>query len=355
MHRLVSKTPFLTESGVVLPELEFVYHTYGTLNLRRDNVIWVCHALTANADAADWWSGLIGPGKILDTDKYFVICANSQGSCYGATNPHSINPATGRKYGKDFPVLTIRDLARAHEILRKQLNINRIRLLIGGSMGGQQILEWAIMQPNLAEQIVVMATNAKHSAWGIAYNEAQRMALEADPTLYSETETAGQKGLEAARAVAMLSYRNYTTYNRAQTDNSEEGIDNFKVSSYQRYQGKKLRERFTALSYYTVSKSMDTHNVGRGRGGAAAALAKITAPTLVISISSDELFPPAEQNFLAENIPQAQLRLIDSSYGHDGFLIEFPVISVLLEEFMNGENAGKRNINLRAMPGTEVF
>ena len=176
-----------------------------------------------------FWLFLKGEGKILDTKKYFIICANNLGSCYGATNARSINPKTKSSYGKDFPLITTRDMALAHEKLRKELNINSIHLLIGGSMGGQVALEWTVEHSNIIRNLCVLATNARHSSWGIAFNEAQRMAIETDLSLYDDNENAGSKGLETARAIAMLSYRNHLTYNQTQIDISLDGMEDFRT------------------------------------------------------------------------------------------------------------------------------
>ena len=202
--------------------------------------------------------------------------------------------------------------------MAKHLQINCIELICGGSLGGQQAMEWAITEPEFIKKLFVIATNARHSAWGIAFNEAQRMAIDA-----------GEKGLEAARAIAMLSYRNYDMYNNTQTDNDGRA-DNFSAASYQRYQGEKLKKRFDAGSYIVLSKAMDSHNVGRGRESIGHALKSIKAKTLVTGILSDILFPLAEQQFLAQHIPGAVYTEIDSRYGHDGFLIETKIISELL-------------------------
>lgn len=355
MNYIKSTTPFTLEIGQTLPLLEFTYHTYGQLNELGDNVVWICHALTANSDAAEWWSGLVGEGKTLDTNKYFIVCANNLGSCYGATSPRSVNPITQQSYEKYFPLITTRDMALAHESLRKELNIKSLHLLIGGSMGGQVALEWSIERPNIVRNLCVLATNARHSSWGIAFNEAQRMAIETDPTLYGKSEDAGKKGLEAARAIAMLSYRNHLTYNQTQVENSLDGMEDFRASSYQRYQGKKFRERFDALSYLSLSKSMDAHNVGRNRGGVEIALSKIFAPTLVIGIASDILFPPEEQEFIAQHIPDSDLEIIESSYGHDGFLIEYEKIGELLKNFLKGDLRKDKKIKLSTLPGKELF
>lgn len=333
MKILNHKQPFILENGSVLPEIEIAYHTYGQLNDAGDNVIWICHALTANSDAADWWNGLVGEGKLFDPKDYFIVCANMLGSCYGATNANSINPTTGKRYGATFPLITIRDIVNSHRILQKYLNIEHIRLAIGGSMGGQQVLEWSIIDPNLFEQIVVLAAGAKLTAWSRGLNAAQRMAIEADPTLYEHSPYAGKKGLEAARAIGMLSYRSYESYNFLQKD-SDDSIEQFKVDSYLRYQGAKLSKRFTALSYLSVTKSMDSHNVGRNRGGIENALQQIKASALVIGIESDLLFPIDEQVELARHIPNAQLEIIESPYGHDGFLIEYEQITRIITRFL---------------------
>ncbi len=318
--KFIYDKPFNLECGAVLPALTIAYSYYGQLNTEKDNVIFVCHALTANSDVADWWPQMVGPGLAFDTDKYFVVCANILGSCYGSTGPASINPETTQPYAKNFPLITVRDIVRAHQILAQHLQIKSIHLLAGGLLGGQQAMEWAIKEPEFVKNLFVIATNPRHSAWGIAFNEAQRMALEAGPT-----------GIEAARAIAMLSYRNYSMYDSTQTD-IEEKIDDFRAAGYQRYQGLKLKKRFDPDSYYTLSKAMDTHHVGRGRNSMHEALRTIKAKTLVIGISSDILFPNMEQQFLAENITGAVYHQIDSPYGHDGFLIETNQITDLLRK-----------------------
>ncbi len=327
------KNPFPLECGKILPELDIAYCTYGKLNNTKDNVVWVCHALTANADAKDWWDGLIGAGKLFDPEKYFIICSNMLGSCYGATTPESINPETGKSYGDTFPLVTIKDIVGSHKILRKYLKIESIEVLIGGSMGGQQVLEWAIQEPKLFKYIIPIATNAKHSPWAIAFNESQRMALDADPTFGTDAPNAGHKGLEAARSIAMLSYRHYVTYDKSQKDALSK-IEDFRASSYQKYQGIKLRKRFEPLAYYSLSKGMDSQDVGRGRGSVKKALKKIKAKTLVISIDTDVLFPPSEQKFIAKHIKKAKYKIVKSNYGHDGFLIEYDQLEKIIGKFL---------------------
>ena len=313
---------FKTESGSVLPAIEITYTVHGELTNTNKKVIWIVHALTANSDPLEWWDGLVGSQKLFDPNEYTIVCANNLGSCYGTTGPMSINPLTNVAYAEIFPLVTIRDMSRVLELLRRHLGIEKIHLLIGGSMGGQVGLEWAIEQPELFENLVPIATNARHSAWGIAFNEAQRLAL-----------GSGVAGLVAARAIALLSYRGYAAYNATQTD-EDERIDFFRAASYQQYQGEKLVKRFNSDSYYALSKAMDSHNVGRGRVSIKDALAKIKARTLVVGISSDILFPVQEQQLLAETIQDASLAVIDSEYGHDGFLLEYNKLERLLRKFL---------------------
>jgi homoserine O-acetyltransferase len=322
--------PFELENGETLPELELAYNTLGQLNAEGSNVVWICHALTANAHPEEWWSGMFDKEKGIDLEKYFVICVNTIGSCYGSTNPQSIHPETQKPYGLNFPKFSVKDMSRSLSLLRQHLGITKIKYLFGGSMGGMQAMEWAILEPNKIENLILLATSAKHSSWGIAFNETQRMAIEADATFYENTKGAGKKGLEAARAIALLSYRNYRTYQTTQID-QENTIDHFRASSYQNYQGQKLSRRFDAKSYWYLSKAMDSHDVGRHRGDCQTALSFIKAKTLVIGIQSDLLFPVEEQAFLAQHIPDAELEVIDSIYGHDGFLIEIETIKTLLQ------------------------
>lgn len=325
-----SKEPFILENGAVLPEITIAYQTFGTLNSQRNNVIWVIHALTANADVSDWWAGLFGKGKVLDPEKHFIVCANNLGSCYGSTYALSLNPENKEPYFHQFPLITTRDMANFLERLRQELNLAQIQMLIGGSLGGQIAMEWAILQPDRIKNLVLLATNAFHSPWGIAFNEAQRMAIQADPSWQYAHPQAGMMGLKAARAMALLSYRNVEIYNKRQKEEDNSKIDNFKASSYQQYQGEKLIRRFNAFAYWTLSKAMDSHNVGRNRESTQQALTAIKAQTKVIGISSDLLFPVSEQKFLAENIANASLHIIDSLYGHDGFLLEFDAIETIL-------------------------
>lgn len=326
---------FVLETGTSLPGIQIAYHQYGTLNAQRDNVIWVCHALTANSEVADWWPGMIGEGLLFDPQKDYIICANMIGSCYGSTYALSVNPRTGSPYFHDFPRITVRDMVRAQRLLCDHLGIQRIRVVIGGSMGGQQSLEWAIQAPEMIDYLLPIATNAQHAPWGIAFNESQRMAIEADATWRESQPDAGIRGMRAARAVALLSYRNYETYAATQADATDALDAEFRAVSYQRYQGEKLARRFDAFAYWTLSRAMDAHHVGRGRGGIEAALATIRAKTLAIGVSSDLLFPVAEQQRIAHLVPGGKYVEIDSRYGHDGFLIEVESLTREIRAFLS--------------------
>jgi homoserine O-acetyltransferase len=230
-------------------------------------------------------------------------------------------------------------MANAYKPLRTFLGIHKIHVGIGGSMGGQQLLEWAIDEPELFEFIFPIATNAFHSAWGIAFNESQRLSIECDTTWKEKNDSAGINGMKVARGIALISYRNYITYNASQAEDGNEKLEHFKTSSYQRYQGEKLAKRFNAFSYYLLSKGMDSHNVGRHRHSAEAALQQIKARTFTIGITTDILFPVTEQQFIADNIPGAEFTTIHSNYGHDGFLLEFEQIETLISKFLTKQTS----------------
>jgi homoserine O-acetyltransferase/O-succinyltransferase len=337
MNTIRHNYPFKTETGAILPSLEIAYHTWGKLNKEADNVIWICHALTANSDAESWWPGMVGPGLLFDPSEYFIICANILGSCYGTTGPASVNPDSGKPWLRDFPLITFRDLVNVHEILRKHLNINQIHTVIGASIGGFQALEYSIMYPDIVKRLVFIASSARQSPWAIGFSESQRLAMEADPTFTENLPEGGKKGMKAARSIALLSYRNAYAYNTTQLDEGDEKTESFKASSYQAYQGDKLVSRFNPYSYYCITRLSDSHNVGRGRGGVESALRSIRAQTLCIGITSDVLFPVAEQKFVAENIAGGKYVEIDSFFGHDGFLIEWEKVTSVIREFWEGK------------------
>jgi homoserine O-acetyltransferase len=333
-HFFTYRQPLKLETGQTLSGVDVVYHTAGTLNADKSNVIWFCHALTANSDVLDWWSSLCGPGLTFDPSEHFIVCANILGSCYGSSGPLTINPLDGKPYYSRFPQVTIRDMVQAHIALRKHLNIAKISTLIGGSMGGYQVQEWALTEPEVMDQLVLLATSAHESAWGIAIHTAQRLAIETDTSWNELQPQAGARGLKTARAIGMLTYRNYDAFVKNQTD-PEHKLDNFKAASYINYQGEKLVKRFNAYSYWILTKAMDSHNVARNRGTIQEALKRIRAKTLLIGISSDFLCPVAEQKFLAQYIPHSHYVEIDSPYGHDGFLIEGKQIGDAITSFFS--------------------
>lgn len=338
-HTFHHRQHFELESGASLPGFQLQYTTLGKLNEDRSNVVWICHALTGNSDFTGWWAGLFSAEGPFDPAGNFIICANMPGGCYGSTGPLSLNPSTGTPYYHTFPILTNRDVVRAFDLLRQALGISRVHTLIGGSLGGQQVLEWAIQRPSVFEHIIPIACNALHSPWGIAFNEAQRLAIEADGSWKLNEPRAGIEGLKAARAIGMLSYRHYDTYGETQSEKNNGTTDHFRASTYQRYQGEKLARRFNAFSYWHLTKMMDSHNVGRDRESVELALKRIEAKALVVGIESDILFPLTEQQYLAQQIPKATFEVITSIYGHDGFLVEFGQLNRIIKHYFKKVNS----------------
>lgn len=330
--------PFRLESGDTLPGIDIAYHTFGTLNEKKDNCIWVCHALTANSDVADWWPHTVEKGAFLDPDKYFIVCANIISSCYGSTGPMSVNPATGKPWYSDFPLVTIRDVVEAHRLLADKLDIHKIFSLIGASVGGFQSLEWAAGYPDEIESMVLIATEAKASPWAIALDETQRMAIFSDSSYGMESSDAGSKGLAAARAIGLLSYRGPSGYNESQRD-----IDGFdplsgnphRAQTYQRYQGEKLVKRFDAYSYMSILNMFDTHDIGRGRGGVEKVLSSLPMPVLTVGITTDIIFTPDYMKWLSSQIPRSEYKEIESPFGHDGFLVEYKLLNKIIIDFFN--------------------
>ncbi|MEO5942921.1 MAG: homoserine O-acetyltransferase [Ferruginibacter sp.] len=335
MHQYNYNRNFLLDTGNSLPGITIAYTTLGKLNEDASNVVWICHALTANSEVDKWWPGIVGDGCIIDTSKYFVVCANILGSCYGSSGPLSIDPKTDKPYYSTFPLITIRDMVKAHMLLREHLAIEKIHLLVGGSMGGYQAMEWSLMESKRINKLFLLSTSATESAWGKAVHAAQRLAIEADPTWKNTAENAGLNGLKAARGIGMLTYRSYGVMIKTQADTDAEKMDDYKAASYINYQGDKLANRFNAYSYWILTKAMDSHHLARGRGGNIdETLKQITQPALIVGISSDILCPIAEQQHLADFIPNATLIEIDSDYGHDGFLIETEKIGESLQKWL---------------------
>ena len=347
----IHKEEFVLESREIFKELKICYHISREWNesgeqnerQRRKKVVWITHALTANSNPCEWWSELVGEGRFLDPRKYTIVCANLIGSCYGSTSPLSINPETGRPYLLNFPKTTVRDIVATLDLLREHLGIKEIDLLIGGSVGGFQAIEWSISRRDIIKNVALLACNARITPWGNAFNESQRMALFADPTLEQQefsikkgeiVARGGAKGLAAARSIALISYRSYQGYNKSQYETSNEIIWNHKAASYQQYQGQKLVKRFDAYSYLSMINLTDSHNIGRGRGGVDTALNMINANVVCIGIDSDILFPTEEQKYIASRVKRGSYREITSLYGHDGFLLEWKQIETILKEIL---------------------
>lgn len=328
-------TSYTTEKGVEIQNPKIAYRSWGNLNTNKDNVVFICHALTGNADADDWFGGLIGKDKTINPDKYFIICPNILGSCYGSTGPTSINPETKKAWQADFPEITIRDIVRFNQKLLDELDISGIELVVGGSLGGMTALEFTIMDSRIKSS-ALFAMGKAHSPWAIGISEAQRMAIYADENwkdgFYSE-DLLPKKGLAAARAMAMITYRTPINYGQkfGREVHPEKNI--YQVESYLNYQGQKLVDRFDANSYVTLSKAMDTHDVSRDRGSFEEVLAKVKQPVLVVGFNSDKLYPINEQQELSELLPNSQFAQLDSLYGHDAFLIEFDQLNIHLHSF----------------------
>ena len=328
---------FEFEAGGSIRGLKVIYHCSERPWQKDDQrkVIWICHALTANSDAEDWWPELVGPGKLFDTEKYFVVCTNMLGSAYGSSGPSSMNPETGAPYYLDFPKITVRDIVRANDLVRRHLGIDRIDFMVGGSIGGFQSIEWSIMEPEVIDKAVYIACGARVTPWLTAFNESMRMALEADPTFREcASLKGGEAGLRCARSIALISYRSYEGYNSTQWEKDEDCLFADRSGSYQRYQGKKLSDRFDAYSYWYLCGSVDSNNVGRGRGGVEKALGSIRTECTVIGIDSDRLFPVEEQKFIASCIPGAVYHEITSKFGHDGFLLENDQLTEIIEPLL---------------------
>ncbi|MCC5952859.1 MAG: homoserine O-acetyltransferase [Acidimicrobiia bacterium] len=350
------------EGGDSLATVTVAYETWGTLDADGANAVLVCHALTGDSHAAGpagaghptpgWWDDLIGPGRAIDTDRWFVVCANVLGGCQGTTGPASIDPATGRPYGARFPAVTVRDMVRTQQLLAEHLGVGCWLAAIGGSMGGMQVIEWAVMFPHRVRGIVPIATAGAASAQQIAWSAVERRAIALDPRwrggdYYDAPEGEGPSGgLALAREIAQITYRTHEVFDERFGRTEHDPLDcgfrqwqRFDVEAYLDYHGTKLVRRFDANSYLALSKAMDLHDLGRKRGGLSAALRRVRARSLTMSIDSDALYPPAQQYTLCDGLKAAGARCdhveIHSPQGHDGFLLEpeqvGPPIADLLE------------------------
>lgn len=328
LHTL-TKDNFTFETGEIIGSLNIVYHTSPRQYQIGDRVVWLCHALTANSDPEDWWPEMVGKNCCIDPDRYFVVCVNIFGSAYGTTGPrHWIEEGKAL----EFPKFTVRDTAKLFSLVREHLGIAQIDLLIGSSIGGFHALEWAIMEGDVIKNAAFIATAPRVSPWLTAWMEVQRMALETDPSFRQCANLeGGKKGLETARAISLISYRSFDGYNLTQSEADDNCLFAERAASYERYQGEKLVKRgFDAYSYYYLLNCVDSQNVGRHRGGVATALQGIKAKSIVISITSDGLFPPCESTIWASYIPNCQYIEIESRFGHDGFLLETEQITRII-------------------------
>jgi len=360
------ESPFVLESGDVLYDAQLRYMTYGTLNESRDNVIVVCHALTGNASLHSWWGDMLGPGSAFDTDNYFVVSCNILGSCYGSTGPLSPIPSDGtQKYGISFPDVSVQDTVNLQlHLLQDELKVSSIKCVIGGSFGGMQAVEFAaqagkVDSPFVAydnngravpfvRSVMPIACGAAHTAWQIAISEVQRQAIYADPKWNDGKPSIDDpplSGLSVARQIGMISYRTPEGYEakfgrhvRDELSTPYGSKAKWNVKSYLEYQGQKFLSRFDPITYVKLTEQMDTHDVGRNRGGKVEALSDVQIPAMILGIDSDVLYPLYEQEELAELFPNGQLNVINSDAGHDGFLLEQVQVATHITSFLNAHD-----------------
>jgi len=359
MELFAPPNPLSLRSGTSLGPIRVAYQTYGTLSPAKDNAIYICHALTGDMHAAGrmqkrrkpgWWDGFVGPGKALDTDKYFVICANVLGGCQGTTGPASINPQTGRPYGIDFPFVTVEDMVKVHSELVRQLGIERLLSVIGGSLGGMQVLQWAAQYPAQLNSAIVLASSARLSAQGIAFNAVGRRAIYADPN-FKEGQFYGEDGprfgLALARMIAHITYLSEDSIelkfgrrlqDRDSLSHELHAETEFEIESYLHYQGKRFVERFDANSYLYLTRAMDYFDLGAAPGGLAQMLSKTDARFLIVSFDTDWLFPTAQSKEMVRALltqgKHVTFSELSSPYGHDSFLIELDQLTELVSPFL---------------------
>lgn len=365
-HTYVHPEPFVLENGEKLENAQIRYMTYGTLNKARDNVLVVCHALTGNASLHSWWGDLLGPGLAFDTDKYFVVCSNILGSCYGSTGPAT--PVGGEEgkdlYGIDFPDISVQDTVKLQlNMLRYDLKVNSVKCVIGGSFGGMQAVEYAVQAGTISSDFAVddedgraapfirsvmpIACGAAHTAWQIAISEAQRQCIYMDPKWNNgkpSMDDPPTKGLAVARQIGMISYRTPQGYeskfgrNLRDEEPAYGSGAKWQVKSYLEYQGYKFLSRFDPITYVKLTEQMDTHDVGRNRGGKENALSSVKIPAKILGIDSDILYPMNEQEELAQLFPNGELAIIHSDAGHDGFLLEQDQVAEHISSFLTSHD-----------------
>ena len=337
------------ERGGVLPDVTLAYETWGKLNAAGDNAVLVEHALTGDSHVVGpagpghptpgWWDGLIGPGRPIDTDRWFVVAANVLGGCQGSTGPASEAP-DGRPWGSRFPFVTVRDQVRTEALLADELGVDAWRLVLGGSMGGMRVLEWAATYPQRVTAAVVLASTAHATAEQIAWCQPQLLAIRSDPAFhggdYYDRDAGPDTGLGIARRIAHVTYRSeielHDRFGRAPQGEEDPlgGRGRYAVESYLDHHAGKLAGRFDANSYVVLTEAMSSHDVGRGRGGVSAALSAVTADLTVVAVDSDRLYPPRLSREIAEAVPGARLVTVHSEYGHDGFLIEVDQVGAIV-------------------------
>lgn len=389
-----AEEPLRLECGRTLGPITVAYETFGTLRAQRDNAVLICHALTGDSHVTGgyagegarpgWWEEAVGPGKAVDTGRYFVLCANVLGGCQGTTGPASINPATGHPWGTDFPLVTPRDMVRVQAALLDHLGLDRVVAVMGGSLGAMQAIEWAVTFPDRAMGVIPMAGAGRFHPQGIAFNEVQRQAILNDPEFRGGQYYPGPgpvRGLATARMLGMITYRSdesmWQQFGRRvrpahlvgrKAEDWDEGYGGrpqpgqqgggaaggegagdrdldrgfgiaYEVESYLHYNGEALVKRFDANSYLYLSRAMDLHDIGRGYESYAAAYARVRAEALVVGIRSDVLFPPYLQREMADGINAAGGTAtyveMDSPWGHDAFLVDFPLVAGRVAEFLD--------------------
>ena len=362
----ISRDPFTFECGRTLPGFTLRYETYGRLNATGDNAILVCHALSGGHHCAGihhlsdrktgWWNNIIGPGKALDTNRYFVLCSNVLGGCQGSTGPLSIDPTTGKPYGITFPIVTIRDMVRAQERWLRAIGVTHLHAAVGGSMGGMQVIEWGICFPHFIGRLLAMATTARESAQAIAFNEVGRQAILQDPDWSGGNYPPGggpRVGLAIARMMAHITYLSDASMSRKfgrrtvaerptptpGNTATENAFDvQFEVESYLRYQGRTFINRFDANSYLYITRALDQYDPAAETGSLEAAFGPIQARTLVVGFTSDWLFPPEQNRAIVTALlragKSASYAELTTDLGHDSFLLESPQLYDLVRDFL---------------------
>ena len=353
--------PLILASGENLGPIRVAYETYGILSAEKDNVIFVCHALTGDAHAAGkhsledekagWWDDFIGPGRGIDTDKYFVVCANVLGGCTGTTGPTSISPKTSKPFGLDFPFITVEDIVRTHRALMSHLGIEHLAAVIGGSLGGMQVLEWVAQAPENLDNAIVLASAAQLSAQGIAFNTVGRRAIYADPHFqngeYYQKGEVPKYGLALARMIAHITYLSEASiekkFGRRLQDSDEFGFElqqetEFQIESYLHYQGNRFVERFDANSYLYLTRAMDYFDLASRYGGLDAAVKNTTARFLIASYTTDWLFPSSQSRKLVSSLVSTGRHVsyceLESHFGHDAFLLEIEQLTKIIKAFL---------------------